>query len=93
MSQVVDVAIVEMSVFELVDNGKKESNGADRHEGGGIIRAENASGGTEKQGGLNAKQGVFLSLESGDDEAVIGTRPSRRVGQFLVKRENRTSVE
>ena len=42
---------------------------------------------------LNTKQGVFLSLESGDDEAVIGTRPSRRVGQFLVKRENRTNVE
>ena len=50
--------------------------GADRHEGGGLIRAEDASGGTEKQGGLNTKQGVFLSLESGDDEAVIGTRPS-----------------
>ncbi len=93
MSQVVDVAIVEMSVFELVDNGKKETNGADRHEGDGIISAEYASGGNEKQGGLNAKEGMFLSLESGDDEAVIGARTFRRVGQLLVKRENRTNVE
>jgi hypothetical protein len=43
-----------MCVFELVDDGKKESKGADRHKWGGIIRAEDASGGTEEQGGLNA---------------------------------------
>ena len=93
MSQVVDVALVDMCVLELVEDGKKETNGTYRHEGSGILRAEDASSGAKHQGSLHSNQGKFLSLESGDDEAVIGTRPFRRVGQLLVKRENRTNVE
>ncbi len=93
MSQVVDVALVDMCVLELVENGKKETNGTYRHEGSGILRAEDASSGAKHQGSLHSNQGKFLSFESGDDEAVIGARTFRRVGQLLVKRENRTNVE
>ena len=54
VSQVVDVALVDMSVFELVEDGKKESDGTYRHEGSGILRTEDASSGAKHQGSLHA---------------------------------------
>ncbi len=90
--QVVKVAWVEMCESEFVEDGKKETYGADGHEGIGIVRTEDASRGTEEQSGLNAEQGLFLFLESRDDESVIWTRPFGGVGQFGVERENGTKV-
>lgn len=90
--QVVKVGLVEMCESEFVDDGKKETYGTDGQEGIRIVRTEDASRGTEEQSGLNAEQGLFLFLESRDDESVIWTRPFGGVGQLGVERENGTKV-
>ncbi len=44
--QIANVALVDMCESEFVDDGKKETDGADGHEGIRIVRTEDASRGT-----------------------------------------------
>lgn len=90
--QVMNVRAVEPSVSEFVDDGEEEANRADGLERLGLVETEDTPGGTEEQGGLNAEQWVFLFLESGDDEAIVGPRACGCVGQLGVEGENGANV-